>query len=414
MHLMNSKTTLVAGLCLVTLSAAVVADEKKIDNSPLAYGGTEVFRDVEWTDWDSGEDEGLLKPLRPIIITHAGDGSKRLFVATQRGMVHILPPSGSGTTEVFLDIQDRVAYNDKTNEEGFLGMAFHPEFAENGQVFVYYTNLSDPHQNVVSRFQLDPKNPNRLLPDSEEKLLVFDKPFWNHDGGTLTFGPDGMLYIALGDGGLARDPFKNGQNLKTYLGSILRIDVDNQEGDRQYAIPKDNPFVGKKDALGEIYAYGLRNVWRMSFDPKTNKLWAADVGQDLWEEINIIEKGGNYGWNLREAMHPFGEDGVGPRPDLIDPIWEYSHDVGKSITGGVVYRGKEMPELDGAYLYADYVTMRLWALWYDEETSQVTANRELKSPGEPIITFGDDAEGNVYFTTVTPTRGAIYRIEPVK
>lgn len=407
------KSFLLTAFVSLSICPLAFAQEQKVDTSPLPYGGTEVFGDVNWTDWDSGEGEGLVKPLRPIVVTHAGDGSNRTFIATQRGVVHVIPDSGEGDTEVFLDIQDKVAYNDKTNEEGFLGMAFHPNYRENGEVYVYYTNLNNPHQNVVSRFKVDPDNPNQALTDSEEQLLVLDKPFWNHDGGTLCFGPDGFLYIAIGDGGLGKDPFKNGQNLKTYLGAILRIDVDNEQDGLPYAIPTDNPFADRDDALGEIYAYGIRNVWRMAFDPATGTLWAADVGQDLWEEINLIEKGGNYGWNIREGMHPFGEDGVEAKPELKEPIWEYSHDVGKSITGGVVYRGKAVPELEGAYLYADYVTMKLWALWYDAETGEVIANRELKSPGEPIITFGEDEAGEVYFTTVTPSRGAIYQIAPL-
>ena len=182
----------------------------------------------------------------------------------------------------------------------------------------------------------------------QEILLTLDKPFWNHDGGTLAFGPDGYLYIAIGDGGLANDPYKNGQNLSKLLGKMLRIDVDHKQGDLPYAIPADNPFVGKQDARPEIWAYGLRNVWRFAFDSDT--LWAADVGQDTWEEIDLIVKGGNYGWNIREALHPFVAKGrrapknVVKPAGVIDPIWEYDHNIGKSITGGSVYRGKKIPE----------------------------------------------------------------------
>lgn len=407
------RKTLVALTLSLISAASATAGAAEIDTSPLPIGGKQVFADVQWTGWDSGEEEGQIVPLRPILVTHAGDGSGRIFVPTQRGVIHIVPEDGTGATDLFLDIQDRVAYDDKTNEEGLLGVAFHPRFRENGEFFVYYTNRHRPHQNVVSRFTVDPDDPNHGLADSEEQLLVLDKPFWNHDGGTICFGPDGKLFIAVGDGGLARDPYGNGQNLKTLLGSILRIDVDAEEDGRKYAIPSDNPFVDRPGARGEIWAHGLRNVWRMAFDPVTKVLWAGDVGQDLWEEIDLIVGGGNYGWNLREAQHAFGDKGVGPRSDLIEPIWEYSHDVGKSITGGLVYRGKELPELEGGYLYADYVTMKIWALWYDEETKRVTANRELLSPGEPIVTFGEDESGEVYFTTVTPTKGAIYRLERV-
>jgi glucose/arabinose dehydrogenase len=229
--------------------------------------------------------------------------------------------------------------------------------------------------------------------------MTIDQPFWNHNGGTIVFGPDGMLYIGLGDGGKANDPFGNGQNLETLLGSILRIDVDRQDAGLKYAIPKDNPFVDHEKARGEIWAYGLRNVWRMAFDRETDVLWAGDVGQDLWEEIDLIVKGGNYGWNLREGFHKFGAQGSEPRADLIEPIWEYHHDVGKSITGGMVYRGAKVQELAGAYLYADFVTGQIWALWYDEAAKKVTANRSIVEKGAPVITFGEDDAGEAYFGT---------------
>ncbi|MCI0460438.1 MAG: PQQ-dependent sugar dehydrogenase, partial [Gemmataceae bacterium] len=246
--------------------------------------------------------------------------------------------------------------------------------------------------------------------DSEEEILRIERPFWNHDGGTICFGPDGYLYIALGDGGAANDPHGNGQNLKTLLGSVLRIDVDRKENGKPYAIPKDNPFVNRPDAQPEIWCYGLRNVWRMAFDRKTGKLWAGEVGQNLWEEINILTAGGNYGWNLREALHPFGPKGVGPRPDLIDPIWEYHHDTGKSITGGLVYRGKQFPELEGAYLYADYVSGLIWALRYDEAKGRVTAHQRIRDRRLPIMSFGEDEQGEAYLMTFSGSGQGIYRI----
>src|SRR5690606_38635337 len=177
----------------------------------------------------------------------------------------------------------------------------------NGQFFVYYTTRDAAHTSVISRFRVSKDDPNKADPDSEEELLRIPQPFWNHNGGNIIFGPDGYLYIGLGDGGSANDPMKNGQNLKTLLGKILRIDVDRTEGDKKYAIPKDNPFVGKENARPEIYAYGIRDIWGISFDEETGLLWAADVGQNLWEEIDLIVKGGTYGWNLREGFHKFAD-----------------------------------------------------------------------------------------------------------
>jgi glucose/arabinose dehydrogenase len=217
------------------------------------------------------------------------------------------------------------------------------------------------------------------------------------------------LYITHGDGGRADDPFGNGQKLSTLLGKVLRIDVDHKDAGKNYAIPKDNPFVGRS-AAPEIWAYGLRNVWRMAFDRKTGQLWAADVGQNLYEEINIFKAGANYGWSLREALHPFSDKGVGVRPDLVEPIWEYHHDIGKSITGGMVYRGTKIPELAGAYLYADFVSMKVWALWYDAEKGRVIANREIPDFKHAVASFGEDDKGEAYVLIHQPKTPVIYRI----
>jgi glucose/arabinose dehydrogenase len=331
-------------------------------------------------------------------------------IPSQHGVIHVFPnDQKAAKTEIFLDIQDRVVYNDNQNEEGFLGLAFHPNYKSTGEFFVFYTPKNARNTNIMSRFRVRKDNPNQADPASEEELLRLRKPFWNHDGGTVCFGPDGYLYVTHGDGGAANDPFNNGQNLKSMLGKVLRIDVDHKANGKNYAIPKDNHFVGRDDALGEIYAYGLRNIWRMAFDRKTGVLWAADVGQNLYEEIDLIVSGGNYGWNLREGLHPFGARGAGPRKDLIDPIWEYHHDVGKSLTGGSVYRGKRLPELEGAYLYADYVSAKIWALRYDPAQRRVTANQPIRDPNVPVLSFGEDEAGDVYFLTYTPTGRGIYR-----
>ncbi len=289
-------------------------------------------------------------------------------------------------------------------------MAFHPDYEKNGEFFVFYTLRTPKLTNILSRFRVSKDDPNKAVLESEEELLRIKRPFWNHDGGTITFGPDGYLYIALGDGGKANDPFNNAQNLKTLLGTVLRIDVNRTEGDKKYGIPKDNPFVGRKDALPEIWCYGLRNVWRMAFDRKTGKLWAGEVGQNLFEEINILTKGGNYGWKLREALHPFGFNGVTqPTEKLIEPIWEYHHQLGLSITGGHVYRGKEFPDMQGMYIYGDYVKTQIWALKYDEEQKRVTENRRIQDRKKPILSFGEDENGEVYLLTMSLSGQGIYR-----
>ena len=382
----------------------------EINEAPLPLKTAVAFPDLQWAGWKGETDDGRIRTLRPIVLTHAGDGSNRVFVATQHGVIHVFPNDQTATrTTIFLDIQNKVAYNDNTNEEGFLGLTFHPRFKDNGYFYVFYTLKSEKLTNVVTRFQVRKDHPDQADPTSEVEVLRFKKPYWNHDGGTIIFGPDGFLYVTHGDGGLGNDPHKNGQNLGTLLGKVLRIDVDHSEGGKNYGIPKDNPFVDHPDARPEIWAYGIRNIWRMAFDRKTGQLWAGEVGQNLWEEIDIITKGGNYGWNLRESLHPFGTKGVGPRPELIDPIWEYyHHETGKSITGGTVYRGPRLPELDGAYLYADYVTGRLWALRYDETKRRVVENRPIPSRALAVMSFGEDERGEVYFLTTTVNGQGIY------
>ncbi|HMP58571.1 MAG TPA: PQQ-dependent sugar dehydrogenase [Gemmatales bacterium] len=383
----------------------------EVDDTPMSVETAVAFPKLKWTGWEAETDSGKIVPHRPILLTHAGDGSRRKFVATQHGVIHVFPNDPEATaTKVFLDIEKRVRYTDQENEEGFLGLAFHPDYKRTGEFFVFYTLRSERLVNVISRFRVKADDPDQADPDSEEVLLRIKRPFWNHDGGTLGFGPDGYLYIALGDGGAANDPFNNGQNLKTLLGTILRIDINKKGADKPYAIPPDNPFVGREDAAPEIWAYGLRNVWRFDFDAKTGELWAADVGQNLFEEINLITRGGNYGWKLREGLHPFSPKGVGPRPDLIEPIWEYHHDIGKSITGGPVYRGRALPELDGHYLYADYVSGRIWALRYDPEQRRVVANRPLRDQGQPIMSFGTDEDGEVYLMTHSVTGQGLFRL----
>ncbi|QGJ69226.1 Soluble aldose sugar dehydrogenase YliI [Planctomycetales bacterium 10988] len=405
------------GSCL--LPAPVSA---QIQQANLPYRLEPAFPSLNWNGWEPISDDGQIVPLRPISLIPCGDGSNRLFMMTQRGVIHVFPNKPDATeTKVFLDVQDRVRYYDKENEEGLLGLAFHPDYAENGEFFVYYTTNSTPHTSIISRFRVSPDDPDKALADSEEEIFRLEQPFWNHNGGRITFGPDGYLYVGLGDGGKGNDPFNNAQNLGTLLGSILRIDVDSKSEGKGYGIPKDNPFVDQEGACPEIYAYGLRNVWGMEFDPETKKLWAADVGQNVWEEINIIEKGGNYGWNLREGFHIFAAKNKEPteeanqkRDDLKLPVWEYHHDIGKSITGGFVYRGKKYPDLQGAYLYGDYVTGLVWALYYDEELEKVTSNKLLTRITLPLMAWGQDEQGELYLLCLSNQGKGVYQLVPVQ
>jgi glucose/arabinose dehydrogenase len=381
----------------------------EVDESSLPLTPAVAFPDLKWTGWEPETKTGKANPLRPIVLTHAGDGSNRVFVATEQGVIHAFPNDQKATkTNIFLDLSDRVSYRDDQNEEGFLGLCFHPKYKQNGEFFVFYTPKRTKGVNVLSRFRVSKENPDKADPNSEEELMRFKKPFWNHDGGTVCFGPDGYLYVTHGDGGAANDPFDNGQNLNSLLGKIHRIDVDHKDPGKNYAVPKDNPFVGRKDAMPEIWSYGHRNVWRMAFDRKTGKLWAGDVGQNLFEEIDIIEKGGNYGWNRREGLHPFGPKGEGPSKKFIDPIWEYHHDVGKSITGGGIYRGPRLSELDGMYIYGDYVSNKIWALKYDEAKGRVVANRPIKDLGMPMFSFGEDEQGEMYMLCPATTGKGIF------
>jgi quinoprotein glucose dehydrogenase len=386
------KQHLTTSLALLLASLQMQSAAAEIDTSPIPLTVERAFKELG------------TEILRPIELTHAGDGTNRVFIASQLGKIYVMPNDQNVTeAKVFLDLTDRVVYKKHENEEGLLGMAFHPDYETNGQLIVYYTTKSAPHTSVVSRFRVS-DDPNQATRDSEEEILRIKQPFWNHNGGTVIFGPDGYLYVALGDGGKANDPQNNGQNLQSLLGSILRIDVDRKDENRNYGIPADNPFVGYEDrALPEIWAYGLRNVWRMAFDRDTNLLWAGDVGQNIWEEINIIHRGGNYGWNLREARHNFSPNATGLRADLIEPIFEYHHDIGKSITGGFVYRGSSIPALQGKYLYADYVSGKVWALSYDDQQGQVVGNHLLAEGQMPIMSFGEDEEREAYFLTDSHT-----------
>ncbi|MHC5022772.1 MAG: PQQ-dependent sugar dehydrogenase [Planctomycetota bacterium] len=329
---------------------------------------------------------------RPVYLTHAGDDSGRLFVLEQDGRIRVFEAKPDvEAAGVFLDIKERVYRGH--NEEGLLALAFHPRFRENRQFYVYYS-ASRPRRGVLSRFTVSADDPDRADPATEQVILEVDQPWGNHNGSTVLFGPDGYLYMSLGDGGAANDPQNNGQNLSTLLGTIVRIDVDRADPGRAYAIPPDNPFVDRDGARPEIWAWGLRNVWRMSFDPETGDLWAGEVGQNRWEEICLITRGGNYGWRIREGTHGFTDETT--TETLIDPVVEYSHSEGLSVTGGHVYRGTRLRRLAGAYVYADYVSGNIWALRYED--GQVTAQRQIAKtrPRKYISSFGEGPDGELY------------------
>ena len=383
----------------------------KFNTTPMPVRTVAAFPSLEWNGWTPVDDRGRQQDFRPIVLTHANDGSDRIFVATQRGVVHAFEKKDEPqTTKIFLDLSSQVRYAAAENEEGLLGLAFHPQYGENGEFFVYYTTTKEPHTSVIARRRVG-KNPNEADLEFEEQLLKIKQPFWNHNGGGLAFGPDGYLYVSLGDGGNANDPHNNGQNTNTLFASILRIDVNQKSDGKPYGIPLDNPFAGQTEHRPEIFAYGLRNVWGMSFDSQTGDLWAADVGQNKWEEINLIQNGGNYGWNLREARYGFPDEATAKPDGVIDPIFEYDHDAGKSITGGFVYRGSTVPELFGHYVYADYVSGKIWALKYDKSTGETTANRLIESPPLPIISFGVDSDQELYFTAPTNDGRGLFRFQ---
>jgi glucose/arabinose dehydrogenase len=359
------------------------------------------------------------------------DGSKRVIVMEQGGKVLVFPRDHDvQDTKTFVDITARKPW--VQNEEGLLAFAFHPQYKTNGRFYLYYTQQS-PKREVLSEVQVSKIDANKADLTTERIILEIPHPYWNHNGGTAVFGPDGYLYLSQGDGGLGGDPHNVGQSGHHLLGKILRIDVNSQTGKLPYGIPKDNPFVGK-DKQGnlkpdpfdttpegvrpEIWAYGLRNVWRMSFDRETGELWAADVGQDKWEEVDLITKGGNYGWSSREGFHDFKS--VKPQGKAIDPVIEYPHNAGLSaeckfpdhglgisITGGYVYRGKKIPALRGVYIYGDFQMGTVWGLRY--ENGQLTSHGTLSKENQrrQIASFAEDGEGEVY---VLAFDGKIYEI----
>lgn len=328
---------------------------------------------------------------KPVLLTHAPGEPEFVYVVEQAGRIWRLNIEGSGRgpeRTLMLDLRSRIST--RGGEEGLLGLTFHPNYAVDGRAFVHYSSASEKAGVISSFARVD----GRLDPDSEREIMRQTQPWRNHNGGMIEFGPDGMLYVSWGDGGSAGDPKQAGQDLGTWLGSILRIDVDCQA--ETYCVPSDNPFVGQAGARPEIFAYGLRNVWRFSFDPVSRRMWAADVGQDEFEEVNLITAGGNYGWRAYEAFAEFRGSLEPDSARHIEPVASYTHADGQSVTGGYVYRGRRHPSLQGTYVFADYESGKIWGLVPGDGERGGWQRLELLDSRRRIASFGVDAAGNMY------------------
>lgn len=360
-----------------------------------------------------------LKIDRPLWMEEVPSQPGKFYIVEQRGRIVTTAKGGDGKeTREFFNIVDRKPFVE--NEEGLLGLAFHPGFATNSLLYVYYV-AHDPRRSIISEFKASGNEKEKVDLASERILLEIPQPYWNHKGGEVAFGPDGYLYITLGDGGAGDDPHNNGQNMAAFLGKILRIDVNARTAAGKttlpYGIPKDNPFVDRPYGVkGEIWAYGLRNTWRFSWDRQTGEMWGGEVGQNLWEEVILIRKGGNYGWCVREGFHPFKP---GPLEGKYDePIAEYPHNpqlasqspfphqgFGVSVTGGYVYRGKKSPSLQGVYVYGDYGLGTIFGL--KVEKGQAVDQAILLEQPKNIMSFAQDLDGELYFLAQD---GGIYAI----
>ncbi|MEM6284172.1 MAG: PQQ-dependent sugar dehydrogenase, partial [Chloroflexota bacterium] len=351
---------------------------------------------------------------RALYVTHAGDGTDRLFMVQQNGIIYVME-NGTLLPTPFLDASGLIssdALGSGYTERGLLGLAFHPDYATNGQFFINYTELSS-NDTIVARFTASGSDPNVANPESGDIIFRTAQPYANHNGGHIDFGPDGFLYISVGDGGSAGDPLNSGQQPDTLLGTLLRIDVDSG---LPYAIPESNPFVGSTFGAEEVWAYGLRNVWRFSFDRTTGDMYMGDVGQNRWEEVNYQpagQGGQNYGWNIMEGTNPFS--GAAIPADLTGPIAEYQHINGNcSVTGGYVYRGEAIPTLQGAYIYGDYCSGQVWAAYRD--ASGVWQSDLLIDTDFTISSFGEDESGELYMIHYGSSRipAQVLRFAPVE
>ncbi len=367
-----------------------------------------------------------LEVEKPVSLQVANDGTNRRFLVEQTGAIRILPEDeASSDAAVFLDMTDSIGV-EKDFEEGLLGLAFHPDFKTNGKFYLSFSRQG-PKRLVLAEYSVSADDPNLADLASERVLLEIQQPEWNHNSGNLFFGPkDGMLYLCVGDGGLKNGVFLLAQKMTRWNGKVLRIDVNTRSGGREYGIPADNPFLDDPIACPEIWALGFRNPWGAAIDPESGLLYLADVGQDLWEEINVVEKGGNYGWDYREGTHHFATRDaymqlIGRKVDepkgikFAEPVHEYSRADGLSITGGYVYRGDAIPALTGHFIYGDWKFGNFWALKYDADKGAVVANHQIEKPtdlknptAQPTGIYPDENGEPI----VLDWRGALFRIVP--
>ena len=342
---------------------------------------------------------------RPVLVTHAGDASGRLFVVEQSGRIKIVQ-GGVTLSTPFLDISDRISLG---GERGLLGLAFHPSYETNHRFFVYYTRLNG--DTVVDEYRSSTIDPNVAPSSTARRILTVAQPYSNHNGGHIAFGRDGYLYIGLGDGGGSGDPGNRAQRLDTLLGKLLRIDINGTTAKKAYRVPRSNPYVGRY-GLNEIWARGLRNPWRWSFDRATGDLWIGDVGQNSWEEVDRAwaskgwGKGKNYGWHVMEGFHCYAPASGCNKTGRTLPLLEYSHSYGCSVTGGYVYRGPSSPALYGRYVFGDYCSGRIWTV--ARSATKPAAEQLLVDTSLNISSFGEDEAGGLY--VVDHSGGTIYRL----
>lgn len=362
---------------------------------------------------------------RPLFVAFHRSDPAHAYVVTQPGHVFVVPRDGSkADRRVFLDLTAKVFLDNW--EEGLLGFAFDPAYAENGFVYAYWSRetavteqvMGDGRKaksnrcSVISRFATKAAGDGRVVEAASElRVLEVFQPFGNHNGGTIEFGQDRMLYVALGDGGAANDPFGNGQSKAMLLGKVLRLDVRRASAAEPYTIPADNPFVGEQGARGEIWCWGMRNPWRITFDRATGDLWCGDVGQNRLEEVDRLVKGGNYGWNLMEGSERFRREVASLPPGLIAPVAEYGREQGLSITGGYVYRGKRLPGLAGWFVYGDFMTLRMWACREDRNGGSHEVVTLARAP-QQVSSFGEEPDGELLLTGFDGRNGKVWRLVP--